>query len=412
MASRGRVVLGSPLGEDTVTYTIGMLGPINLDQFRDLLHAGAWRDGLPTGTGGIPVNLLSRELVGRGARLLVISLDPNVEDEVILEGPNLKICVGPLRGGVRRAHDFWAVERRYLQMVLRRERPDLVHAHWTYEYALAAQKSGLPHVITAHDAPLSVLRHNLDPYRIARTMMAYRVSSRAKRVVSVSPYVATHLSHFMLYRGTRDVIPNGMPESLFQSRLTAPTHRMGITFASVLQGWGGMKNGEVAIEAFAQVRRRHPEARLVMFGWGHGPGEEAEHWSTARNLADGVEFVGEHPHAKVIDTLAREVDVLVHPSLLEANCLALLEAMTLGVPIIAGQASGGTSWTLDEGRAGILLNVTDSRAVADAMDRLASSAKERETWGQRGLALAKRRYHIRQVADAYEGMYDELVESR
>ena len=395
-----------------MTHTIGMLGPLNLDQFRELLHPRAWREGLPRGTGGIPVNLLSRELLSRGARLLVVSLDPSVEDEVIVEGPNLRICVGPVRSGVRRAHDFWADERKYLLRVLNRERPDLVHAQWTYEFALAAQKSGLPHVITAHDAPLRVIRYNPIPYRLARTMMAYRVASRAKRVVSVSPYVARHLSRFMLYRGSREVIPNGMPETLFESRLAASSRTGPLTFASVLQGWGSMKNAEVAIEAFARVRGRHPDARLVMFGYGHGPGEEAERWSTARGLADGVEFVGEHPHAEVVATLAREVDVLVHPSLLEANCLVLLEAMTLGVPIIAGKATGGTPWTLDDGRAGILVDVKDSSAVADAMERLASSADERETWGQRGLALAKRRYHIQQVADAYERVYDELLNSR
>ena len=140
--------------------------------------------------------------------------------------------------------------------------------------------------------------------------------------------------------------------------------------------------------------------------------KKPKRWSTARGLADGVEFVGEHPHAEVVARVAREVDVLVHPSLLEANCLVLLEAMTLGVPIIAGKATGGTPWTLDEGRAGILVDVKDSSAVADAMERLASSADERETWGQRGLALAKRRYHIRQVADAYERVYDDLLKSR
>lgn len=394
-----------------MTHTIGMLGPINLDQFRHLLHPNDWSEGLPTGTGGIPVNLLSRELLGRGARLLVVSLDPAVEDEVILEGPNLKICIGPVRGGVVRAHDFWSVERKYLRRVLRREGPDLVHAQWTYEYALAAQKSGLPHVITAHDAPLEVLRHNFIPYRIARTMMAYRVASRAKRVISVSPFVATHLSRFMFYRGSRQVIPNGMPESLFQLRSTTNRARKSVTFASVLQGWGSMKNAEVAIEAFARVRRHHPDARLIMFGYGHGRGEEAERWAGARGLADGVEFAGEHPHAQVIETLAREVDVLVHPSLLEANCLVLLEAMALGVPVIAGEAAGGTPWTLDDGQAGILVDVKDPGAVAHAMERLATSAEERKTWGQRGLALATRRYHIRHVADAYERVYAELLES-
>jgi len=382
-----------------------MVGPIELAQFRDLLDPAALSDHLPRGLGGSPVNLLSGELLSRGRRLLVATLDPAVEQEVILEGPNLKICFGPYRRN--RAHDFFAAERAYLLRVLRRERPDVVHAQWTYEFALAAQASGIPHVITAHDAPLNVLRLNFIPYRIARTLMAYRVLSRAKRVVSVSPYVAAHLSRFMLYRGTRQVIPNGMPENTFRSRQS--TRASGPpTFASILQGWGGRKNGQVAIEAFAEVRRHYPEARLMMFGDGHGPGQEAERWATARGLAQSVEFAGEQPYAKLIRMLGRDVDVLVHPALEEAQPMVLIEAMALGVPTIAGEASGGTRWTLDEGRAGLLVDVKNPQDVALAMGRLADSADERATWGQRGLELATRRFHIRSVADAYEEIYTEL----
>lgn len=391
-----------------MTYTLGMLGPVHLTELRHRLDTGSRSNPLPSVVGGSPVNLLSHELVARGRRLLVVTLDPDVEDEVIVEGPNLKMCIGPFRRK-HRARDGFAGERAYLLKVLRRERPDVVHAQWTYEYALAAQASGLPHVITAHDAPLSILRHNFIPYRVVRTLMAYRVLSRARRVVSVSPYVAAHLSRYMLYRGPREVIPNGMPESLFASRLTTRAPGRPLTYASIVNGWDGHKNGRVVIEAFAIVRRNHPEARLILLGYGHGRGEEAERWAKARGLAGGIEFAGASPHAKVMNRLAREVDVLVHPSLEEANPLVLLEAMALGVPTIAGEASGGTRWTLDEGRAGILVDVTDPGAVARAMEDLAASAEERETWGERGLELATRRFHIRHVADAYERIYGELL---
>jgi L-malate glycosyltransferase len=389
-----------------MTYTVGMLGPIELAQFRDALELDPSADGLPSGTGGTPVGLLSRELLDRGRRVVLATLDPIVEDELVLEGPNLKICFGAFRPN--RAHDFFAAERAFLTRVMRRERPDFVHAQWTYEYALAAQASGLPHVITAHDAPLNVLRHNFIPYRIARTLMAYRVLSRAKRVVSVSPYVAKHLSRFMLYRGRREVIPNGMPESLFASHVglrgSGPP-----TFASILQGWGGRKNGKVAIEAFAEVRRRQPDARLLLFGYGHGPGEGAEGWAARRGLTAGIEFAGEQPYGTVIERLAREVDVLVHPALEEAQCMVLIEAMALGVPTIAGQASGGVPWTVDDGKAGVLVDVTDPSAVAGAMERLASDDKERREWAERGRELATRRFHIGRVADAYERIYSELL---
>ena len=66
-------------------------------------------------------------------------------------------------------------------------------------------------------------------------------------------------------------------------------------------------------------------------------------------------------------------------------------------------------WTLDEGKAGILVDVTNPKAVAQVMMHLGESAQERERWGRRGLELATRRFHMRHVADAYEQVYAELL---
>jgi len=390
--------------------TLAMLGPIELAQFSDMLNPSRLPGTMPKGLGGSPVNLLSRELLRRGWRLLIGTVSPDVRGEVILEGENLKICVGPDRP--KHARDFFAGERSYLARVLRREQPDIVHAQWTYEYALAAQASGIPHVVTAHDAPINVLRRNFIPYRIARTLMAYRVLSRARRVVSVSPYVAEHLTRFMFYRGAAEVIPNGMPDSLFSRR--AATRGIGhpLTFATILAGWGGYKNGQVAIAAFARLRRHLPEAKLIMFGAGHGPDEQAEQWARTRGMEAGIEFVGQQPYEALMSRMENEVDILVHPSLEEAQPMALIEAMALRIPIIGGKTSGGVPWTLNHGEAGLLVDVADPKAVAEAMIRLAEHAGERRELGQRGRDFAETNFHIRIVADAYENIYADLLGTR
>lgn len=386
-----------------------MLGPINLADFRDYLYPDSWRDDLPKGLGGTPVNILSRELLERAHRLVIITLDHAVQDEVVLEGNNLRICVGPFRP--KRAQDFFAIEREYLLHAIKRERPDILHAHWTYEYALAAQASNLPHVITAHDAPISILRHSFIPYRIARTLMAYRVLMRARRVVSVSPYVLEHLRRFMFYRGSGEVVSNGLSQQLFEYCVPPRQPNKPVIFATVLTGWGGYKNGQVAIEAFARHRRNHPNNRLIMFGYGHGPGEQAEVFAKSSGLQDGVEFVGQKPHLQVMERLANEVDVLVHPSLEESHGVALIEAMALGIPVIGGTNSGAVPWTLDEGRTGILVDVTSVEALTDAMAHLSSHFVERVERGLKGKEMAIRRFHIRTAADAYEDIYRELAEA-
>lgn len=387
--------------------TLAMLGPIELAEYFEYLDTASLPAKLPNGLGGSPVNLLCRELLDRGWRLLIVTVSPDVETEVILEGPNLKICVGPDRP--KHARDFFSKEREYILSVIQREKPDIVHAQWTYEFAVAAQASGLPHVITAHDAPLNILKLNFIPYRIARTLMAYRVLARARRVVSVSPYVARHLSRYMLYSGTDEVIPNGMPASCFLRNATARGDERRLCFATILTGWGVGKNGQVAIEAFAHLRKQYSDAKLFMFGRGHGPGEEGQLWAREHAMDMGIEFVGQLPYAQLMGRLEVEVDILVHPALEESFGMTLIEAMAMQLPVIGGLASGAVPWVLDGGNAGLLVDVTNAAEVAEAMLKLAANPKERRALGRRGKAFAEKHFHIRSVADAYEKIYFELT---
>jgi glycosyltransferase involved in cell wall biosynthesis len=390
-----------------MSYLLGMFGPINLADFREHIYPNSWRDDLPKGLGGTPVNLLSCELIKRGHNLLVVSLDLAVEEEVILQGPNLKICIGPYRAKGR-ARDVFSLEREYLLRVIKRERPNIIHAQWTYEYALAAQASGLPHIITAHDAPINILRHNFIPYRVIRTIMAYWVLLRAKRVISVSPYVAKHLRRYMGYFGAKEVIPNGMPSTQFEKIKPERGLSDNITFVTILPGWNGLKNGKVAIEAFAIHRRINPQDKLIMFGLGHGLGQAAEQWAIENNVDAGIEFAGHTPYQCVMDRLASEVDVLVHPSLEEAQPMVLIEAMALSIPVIGGENSGGVPWTLDDGAAGLLVDVKSPVSVAAAMTLLANNKQIRQDIGDKGLDLALKRFHLNVVTSKYETIYQEL----
>ncbi len=393
-----------------MSRVIGMAGPINIGAFREFIDPTYWNDSLPNGQGGQPVNLLCRELLKRGRKLVILTCDAAAKEEIVLEGPNLRLCIGPK--GIRPARDFFRTERDFLARALAREGPDVVHAQWTYEYAMPVQSSGIPYLVTAHDAPIRVLRHNFIPYRMARTLMAYRVTSRARRIVSVSPYISMHLRKYMLYRGTLEVVPNGLPDDFFDVGTKGQRDRGEVVFACVLVGWGGLKNGRVAIEAFSRTRKAHPRARLLLFGAGHGPGEEAQKWSAENGVAEGIEFVGQQPYRQVLARLASEVDVLVHPSLEEAHGMAVIEAMAMRVPVIGGRQSGAVPWTLDHGRAGVLVDVTSPSSVSDAMIRLADEPLLRVKLGALGHASAKARFHISHVASSYEKLYDEIAEKR
>lgn len=92
--------------------------------------------------------------------------------------------------------------------------------------------------------------------------------------------------------------------------------------------------------------------------------------------------------------------------------MALIEAMARGIPVIGGQSSGGVPWTLDHGRAGRLVDVRSPDAVAQAMLEFAADPGLRQGYAERGLALARERFHISPVTDAWQAVYNQLAEGR
>lgn len=385
---------------------IGIAGPFTLEPFRPhLQYSGA----LPQGLGGTPVVSLVQGLLARNRRVVVFTLDQLVSDEVVVEGPQLKICVGPYRPR-HRARDLFAVERAYLHNAILRERPSLLHAHWTYEFALPALETEVPTLVTAHDAPLRILAFTPDPYRAARTLMAWEVAHRAKCMTAVSEHIARQFRRHLGYRGSLEVIPNAVSQyALDLGKRRQRRGHGGDVFATVLTGWSAVKNGDTALRAFALVRQALPQARLQMYGYDYGPGEQAEIWARRHGCSDGITFCGMLAHEQLLASLASGTDVLVHPAREEAFCMAVAEAMALGIPVIGGARSGAIPELLEHGHTGLLADVSCERALAQAMLRLAGDQHLAVGLGAAACECARLRYAPETSTAAYEQIYQQLA---
>ena len=384
---------------------IGILGPVDIAGLRRYLPDSCFRADSPKGSGGTSVTQIAAELLRRGRRVVVFTLDGITGDRT-LEGDRLRIRIGPYTA--HRGRAYFARERSYLMEAIRQERPDVLSAHWTYEFALAAIASGVPHVVTARDAPWTILRHNPIPYRLVRTAMAYHASRLTRRMVAVSPYIAHHLRRYGFHSRHIEVIPNGLPAD--PRRGGERREADGVTrFASIFSGgWDGFRNGPTLLRAFAIARRRVPDARLVMIGEQCEPDGPADRWASAHGLQTGIAFLGRRPHAEVMDILARQVDVLVHPSLEESFGMPLLEAAAVGVPAIAGRSSGAVPWVLEAGLRGVLVDVRSPDALAEAIVDLTIHADRRQALAMNASTLVRDRFDLATVVDRYEAIFNEL----
>lgn len=384
---------------------IGLAGPVRVRDLVPWLHADSRAAAqLAVDAGATPVTLLARELLRRGHRLVIVTLDHGVTTETVLKGPKLRICMQPLRAR-HRGRDAYRTERRLLEHSLQRESPPIVHAHWSYEYALAALATRLPTVITVRDWAPTILRWMPDPYRAVRLLMFIRATAAGRHFTTVSPYMASLVERWR--RVSVPVIPNALDDEAFD-----PTPRKLHADAPVLlainNGFTPWKNVRRLLAAYAQVRRRLPTSRLVLVGADHEPGGLAQQWATEHALTAGVEFVGRIPHAHVRDLLA-DADVLVHPSLEESFGMVLLEAMAQGLPVVAGDRSGAAPWVLDHGGAGVLTDVRSPRAMADAVTHLLDDPSRWASYSRAGYARATAAFRLAPVVDAYVQTYERVL---
>jgi L-malate glycosyltransferase len=364
---------------------------------------------LPRGLGSTAITPLVVELLKRGHQVSVFTLDSEVEKEVILRGSQLSIFVGPYRKSSR-GRDLFRAEVEYLTRAVQRESPRFVHAHWTYEFALGALRAGPNTIVTIHDLPWVVLRFMPDFYRAARLCMALQVARCKARFTAVSSDAARHFRKYLFGMQTIEVVPNFLPLHVLEMGKTATqSRRQDLTFASVLQGWTGTKNASGLLAAFSLARKALPNSRLIMIGTGYAPGGPAHLWARARGLELGVEFIGPLAHADMLRTVQEQVDILVHPSRHEALSVTVMEAMAMAKPIIAGRHTPGQSFLLEEGNCGVLVDVGDVQASAEAMIQLARSSEDRERLGGKARDSAWARFHPDVVLPMYEHIYTQLL---
>ncbi len=338
-----------------------LAGPVLTSALRSSL--GLALDGAPPGTAQTPITVIAAQLRAAGHAVHIVSTDPTIDEPVTVEEQGFAITFCPYRGEPKyrartRSLDLFEREIQYLTAEFSRISPDVVHAHWTYEYAEAAVRSGLPHVVTMHDLGWEYLFQFRDLYRFVRLVMKYRTMPRVKCLTVVAPFMANK-TRIYGYFGPVQVVPNSVeiPASFtpMEDRdLSAPK-------IVTVGNDGRIKNVIASVEAFRAIRNKIPNATLHLFG----PGLDGSYQPDE----PGVVRHGNTPHSTLMRFLAEEATLLVHTSRLETFGVIIAEAKARGLPIVAGRQSGGVSYVCQDG-ASLMVDVDQPAEIAEAVLKL------------------------------------------
>ncbi len=323
----------------------------------------------------------------------------------------------PVRSVRLRGLSVWrhplAVARRIGQMVaaLRRDRPDVVHGFLFHGYvlgALSGRLAGAP-VVVASRRSLGNFKRDKPHYRLAERL----VNRLTDLVIANSEAVRVDA-----LRGERlpdervIVIHNGLALERFDRPPDGELRRrLGIDKApfvvGVVANFIPYKGHRFFLDAWAEVVARAPDAVALLVG--DGPGRrEIEARAGAMGLAGSLRFLGSR--LDVPDILSI-VDMLVHPSLEEGFCNAILEAMAARKPVVA-TAVGGNPEAVVHGETGLLVPPGDGRALAEAMGWLFERPEQAAAFGQAARRRVAERFELSRMVRQYETVYDRLLAAK
>lgn len=292
---------------------------------------------------------------------------------------------------------------------LRKLRPDIIHAHDMFSSATTAAAAkylfGTPFIVNPHRSDKLG-----DVYRLRhKTLGSSRIAifrQKADAFVSISHEIKAELMGIGIPEERCFLIPNGIDVDRFTP--LPPEEKQ------ILRGELGLPDlptviftGRLApekrvnhlITIWPAVRAVYPEARLLILGTG------PEEVSLKQMAGEGIQFAG------LVENVApylQAADLFVLPSIAEGFSVAILEALSVGLPAVVTKV-GGAEDIIDHNINGWLIPPDDVPALQEAIITLLGDANYRLRLGQQGCERIVANYSLPVISQHLTTLYNRIL---
>jgi len=295
-------------------------------------------------------------------------------------------------------------DARRLAAIIDRERPDVVHAVMYQAIQLARMAK------TRARVPFKLVSSPRVNYRSRSwpTLLVDRwLKERDDLLIAESEASRRFLVRKLGYRAGKVVVVRngvdlaGWPASKIDRQKKRLELRLGA--GDLLVGAVGRLDEQKGFATLIAAMARLKGAALKCAVIGEGPERRRlEALIRKHELERSVWLLGERGE---IPSWLSAFDAYCLPSLWEGLPNALLEAMALGLPVVASKVDGVPEAVTD-GKDGLLVPPADPAALARALQALAADADKRAALGAAAKATVSERFTLRRMIDEYQLAYD------
>ncbi|MBU2234834.1 MAG: glycosyltransferase family 4 protein [Proteobacteria bacterium] len=319
-----------------------------------------------------------------------------------------------LRHLVRDLHPFSDMAAFFsLIRIIGREKPHIVHTHTSKAGILgrwAAYFCRVP--IIVHTPHGHVFWGYFNPWQTRLFILLERWTGRiTNAIVTLTPQEKEdHLRFHIAPEEKFTVIHSGVDLGTFLAARSQPAETkalLGISPEMTVVGTVGrltaVKDQDVLLRATSELNRQGEKIFLVLLG----DGElrlDLEQLTIRLGIAGYVRFLGWRPDVARIMAVC---DIFCLPSRNEGMGKVLVEAMAMGIPIIASNI-GGIKDIVRPEENGLLVPVGDAAAWAEAISRLCRDPERRRRMGDAGRQMAPR-YSSEEMVKMIDQLYGKLL---
>jgi glycosyltransferase involved in cell wall biosynthesis len=306
---------------------------------------------------------------------------------------------------------------------LGRVRPDVIHVHTpprffaelTVFHRFFCRRTALsemPLIVTYHLHNEGLLGLKNAIMRLHNRCIMKSVLGRASQVVVLTDkYKEIVCDVFGVEPGKVSVIPNAVDDEFFNSEnypVDDCRKKFGISGENVILYLGRLasyKGLDYLLESVSMLKKKLPDIQLLIAGEG-GYEKNVRDISKRLGIDSEVRFLGKIDDADVPRVLS-VAKLLVLPSLTEAFPTVLLEAFSMGKPVVTTDV-GAIPGVVLNGQTGLIVQRRNSRQLAESILSLLSDERLSARMGELGQKIVRARYSwdsvARQILDVYNNL--------